>query len=63
RSRASLEAGTDDCTAGYSVASTLPSGDVPLTAVDTGARKELVTAMSDKEIHRFSMPILLTAPS
>jgi hypothetical protein len=38
----------------------LPLSEV-FTAVDTGAKKELVTAMISKEIHRFSMPILLAA--
>jgi hypothetical protein len=32
-----------------------------LTAVDTGAKIEIVTATINKEIHRFSMLILLTA--
>jgi hypothetical protein len=34
---------------------------VALAAVDTGAKIELVTAMINKEIHSFGMPILLTA--
>jgi hypothetical protein len=34
---------------------------VALAAVDTGAKMELVTAMINKEIHSFGMPILLTA--
>jgi hypothetical protein len=43
------------------VESKLPTGDLALTNVDTGAKIEIVTAMIDKEIPRFSMPSLLTA--
>jgi len=61
RSRASLEAGTDDCTDEYSVESSLPVVTLALTTVDTIGKIEIVTAMIVEESHRFSMPILLTA--
>src|SRR6266446_10360191 len=61
RSRANLEAGTEDCTDEYSVESSLPVVTLALTPVDTTAKIEIVTAMIVKESHRFSMPILLTA--